>query len=101
MSLDRSFSVDGKQLTIIVGQKFDFGQVQDFRVAYSSDSDEVKSVVINLQRTEYMDSSALGMLLNMQKSMSGKVTAFSIINCSEQVSKILRIARFDKKFTLS
>ena len=82
MSLDRVFSDDGKQLTIIVDEKFDFAKVQDFRVAYSNGSDEVKSIVIDLQRTEYMDSSALGMLLNMQKIMSGKVTAFSIINCS-------------------
>ncbi|MFT4993647.1 MAG: anti-anti-sigma factor [Paraglaciecola sp.] len=101
MSFDRAFSDDGKQLTIIVDEKFDFGNVTDFRVAYSNDSDEVKSIVVDLQRTKYIDSSALGMLLNMQKVMSGNVTSFSIINCCEQVTKILRIARFDKKFTLS
>ena len=101
MSLNRVFSANGNRLTIAVGEKFDFGKVQEFRSAYSSDSDDVTAVVIDLQRTQYMDSSALGMLLNMQKSMSDKVTSFSIINCSEQVSKILSIARFDKKFTLS
>ncbi|MFT4938230.1 MAG: anti-anti-sigma factor [Paraglaciecola sp.] len=100
MSLDRAFSEDGKFLTIFVDEKFDFGKVKDFRVAYTSDSDGVREIAIDLGKTEYMDSSALGMLLNMQKTMRENVKNFNIINCRPQVLKILRIARFDKKFTI-
>ena len=48
-----------------------------------------------------MDSSALGMLLNMQKTMMSQVSKFSIVNCRPQVAKILKISRFDKKFEIS
>jgi len=100
MSLDREFTEDGKELTIYLEEKFDFGKVQDFRLAYSEGSEGVISIVINLQKTEYMDSSALGMLLNMQKSVSDSVTSFKITHCRPQVLKILQIARFEKKFNI-
>lgn len=98
MSLDREFSEDGKELTIFLEEKFDFGKVQDFRVAYSEGTQGVSSIVVNLQKTEYMDSSALGMLLNMQKSLSDSVTSYKITHSRPQVLKILQIARFGKKF---
>ena len=100
MSLERQFSDDGKQLTIYLEEKFDFGKVQDFRFAYSEGTENVQSIVIDLQKTEYMDSSALGMLLNMQKSVGDKVQSFTISHCRPQVLKILQIARFGKKFDI-
>jgi anti-anti-sigma factor len=48
-----------------------------------------------------MDSSALGMLLNMKKTLEDKVTVFEITNCQPQLKKILQISRFDKKFDIS
>ena len=100
MSLNREFSADGKELTIFLEEKFDFGKVQDFRLAYSQGSEGINSIVINLQKTDYMDSSALGMLLNMQKSLSASVKSFKITQCRPQVLKILQIARFGKKFEI-
>ena len=101
MSLERQLSADGKSLTIMMDEKFDFGKVQDFRMAYGTDNENVTSITIDLAKTEYMDSSALGMLLNMQKSMSAKVSSFKITNCRPQVAKILKISRFDKKFDIA
>ena len=101
MSVERTLSSDGKVLTIIMDEKFDFGKVQDFRNAYGSDTDNVQEIRVDLENTEYMDSSALGMLLNMRKSMSDQVSTFKIINCRPQVAKILKISRFDKKFDIS
>ena len=101
MSLERKFSADKKQLTVLADEVFDFGKVQDFRVAFSTDIEDVEEVTIDLHKTAYMDSSALGMLLNMQKLLSGKVSTFKITNTRPQVLKILQIARFDKKFEIS
>ncbi|KXI30616.1 STAS domain-containing protein [Paraglaciecola hydrolytica] len=101
MSLDREFSTDGKELTIFVEQKFDFSKVQDFRFAYTDSVDGIDSIVINLQKTEYMDSSALGMLLNMHRTLGEQVSSFKIEKCRPQVLKILLIACFDKKFQIS
>ena len=101
MSLERHFSDNGNVLTIVLDQKFDFGKVQDFRAAYSDETDKVKQIVIDLKNTEYMDSSALGMLLNMQKSMSATVDTFKIVHARAAVLKILKISRFDKKFDIA
>jgi anti-anti-sigma regulatory factor len=48
-----------------------------------------------------MDSSALGMLLNMQKSLQASVNSFKITHCRPQVIKILQIAHFGKKFDIA
>lgn len=101
MSLEKLISADGKTMTIKMDEKFDFGKVQDFRVAYNSDNEKVTTIIIDLSNTEYMDSSALGMLLNMQKTMSSQVSTFKIVNCRPQVAKILKISRFDKKFDIA
>ena len=47
-----------------------------------------------------MDSSALGMLLNMQKCWPPHVSSFQIINSRPQIQKVLKISRFDKKFEI-
>ena len=47
-----------------------------------------------------MDSSALGMLLNMQKTLGDSVKSFKITHSRPQVLKILQIARFNKKFEI-
>ncbi|MFA3790542.1 STAS domain-containing protein [Aliiglaciecola sp. SL4] len=101
MSLDTSLVNGNKELIIYMAERFDFDKVQKFRDAYLSASNDVKTIVVDLSSTEYMDSSALGMLLNMQKTMVDKVSTFKITNCRPQVAKILKISRFDKKFEMS
>lgn len=101
MSLDKDISNDGKHLTIFIEEKFDFSKVQDFRIAYSDALKSLNTVIIDLEKTEYMDSSALGMLLNMHRSLGKQISTFKIVKCRPQVMKILKIARFDKKFDLS
>lgn len=100
MSVKRELSEDGTNLVIELGDKFDFREVQDFRQAYMDDVENVTKVVVDLRATEYMDSSALGMLLNMQKTLASHVENFSIVNCRPQITKILKISRFDKKFNI-
>lgn len=101
MALERSLSRDGKVLTIKLDDKFDFGKVKYFKEAYSSGVDDVREVIVDLVHTEYMDSSALGMLLNMQKKLGEQVSDFRIVNANDKVAKILEISRFDKKFDIS
>lgn len=88
-------------LIIALDEKFDFATVHDFKEAYTDIPSEVKVIEVDLSNTEYMDSSALGMLLNMQKNLSGREIEFRISHCRPQVARILKISRFDKKFIIS
>ncbi|AGP85026.1 STAS domain-containing protein [Alteromonas mediterranea] len=100
MEIRSSYQNQGQTLIIDVGTKFDFSKVEDFRNAYDKIDDDVAHIAVDLSQTEYMDSSALGMLLNMQKSLANKELSYSIENARPQVAKILKISRFDKKFDI-
>lgn len=97
MPVESTLSSDGKKLTIGISGRFDFEIVQDFHNAYA----EQKGIdyILDLRATEHMDSSALGMLLNMRKTL-GDDANIAIINCRPQIKKILTISRFDKKFDI-
>jgi anti-anti-sigma factor len=86
---------------IELDETFDFNSVEDFRRAYEGKDDgNRKDFVIDFRRTRYMDSSALGMLINMKKYWQDRDSNIRIINSSPQVKKIFAISRFDKKFTI-
>ncbi|GMM68053.1 STAS domain-containing protein [Alteromonas sp. MTD1] len=100
MDITSSYRSQGEILVIDVGNKFDFSKVEEFRNAYAELKEETTHITVELSRTEYMDSSALGMLLNMQKSLNERKLSYSIENARPQVAKILKISRFDKKFEI-
>ena len=96
----RSNIGSSNELVIAISGRFDFTQVKEFRDAYSEDKqDKAKSFVVDLRETEHMDSSALGMLLNMRKHL-GDTVSIRIANSRPQIKKILTISRFDKKFNI-
>lgn len=101
MSIEVSGGESGNEVTITMGKSFDFNCVNDFRDAYESITVEAGvPVTIDMRSTHYMDSSALGMLINMHKFLSGNKVDIKIVNTSEQIKKIFTISRFDKKFQI-
>ena len=101
MSVTAESSNEGKQVTIAISGNFDFTVVQDFRKTYMDIDGSNTDITVDMRETEYMDSSALGMLLNMKKHIGETQEGIKIINCRPQVKKILDISRFDKKFTIA
>ncbi len=100
MSITIKSLTDG-QYEISLDETFDFNCVEEFRKAYESvDLSKAKKFIIDFRSTHYMDSSALGMLINMQKFWQGNCSDIRIINTNPQVKKIFAISRFDKKFTI-
>jgi HptB-dependent secretion and biofilm anti anti-sigma factor len=93
-------SVDGTTLTITPGGRFDFKIHGEFRRAYA-DTPPARRYVIDLGQTDYMDSSALGMLLLLREHAGGDTSDVRILNCSPDVRNIFTIANFQKLFTLA
>lgn len=91
-------SQQGKQVTVTVQGRFDFNILQEFRDAYTSMAGSDHEFTVDLAQTEYIDSSALGMLLNMKNHLGRDDCAISIRNCQPNLMKIFSIAHFDKKF---
>lgn len=86
-------------LTIQLGEKFDFDYVEEFRDIYTKA--DAKAYVLDFRNTEYMDSSGLGMLLNMRRYLGDGAVPIKLVNCRPQVKKILLISKFETKFDLA
>lgn len=89
------------EVTLTMDKSFDFNCVEEFRTAYEGIDSTPKEYVIDLRHTHYMDSSALGMLINMHKYCTERGSKISISNTNPQIKKIFAISRFDKKFNIA
>lgn len=106
MGIKSNKSKDKDTLEICIEGPFDFNLLNDFREAYGDNiNDATKNpytnYVINLRSTNSIDSSALGMLLNMKRSLNKNDGEIKITFCQPQIRKILIISRFDKKFSIN
>ena len=100
MSVSSRMSSDGKELTIDVNGRFDYSVHQDFRKAYEQTAGSGTRFVLDLDKTEYLDSSALGMLLLLREHAGGTCADIRIVNCRDGIMKILSMANFQKLFTI-
>ncbi len=99
MGVNTTVSDDGK-VTISVAGKFDFQLYDEFRAAYADTEGSGVEYIVDLTDTEYLDSSALGMLLLLREHAGGEESKIEIVQASPEVRKILDVANFGKLFEL-
>jgi anti-anti-sigma factor len=87
-------------VVISVPGRFDFSVHKQFRDAYRDTPGKGTVYRVDLGQTEYMDSSALGMLLLLREHAGGDDARVSIANASEPVKKVLEIANFHRLFEI-
>ena len=100
MSVTVAESSNGREVTINVRGRFDFSCHQDFMKVYKGYPKGKIRFVVDLRETEYMDSSAMGMLLQLREN-SEQSNNVQLQNGNDSVNEILRIANFDKLFKIS
>lgn len=100
MSVSSQASADGQTITIVPVGNFDYHVHKEFRDAYK-DASPSAAFVIDMTKTEYMDSSALGMLLLLREHAGGEKARVTISNCGGEIRKILEISNFQKLFKIS
>ncbi len=98
MTASHSINTETNTLTIQVSGKFDFNVHNSFRSAYKDITNKSLNVNVDLKHADYMDSSALGMLLLLDEFFPD--TRVKIINSNKYVKQVLEIARFDMKFDI-
>ena len=89
----------GNTLTIAVQGRFDYHAHKDFRSIYKSLNPIPRKIFINLRDTDYMDSSALGMLL-LLKDHTGPQGIIILTEPTPDVYKILEIVNFNQLFEI-
>lgn len=101
MTVHTKFSIGDSKLTIFIEGDFNFSLLSDFKNAYNNnEAVTAKTITIDLSGTSTIDSSALGMLLAMQRDMNKEDQEISIINCNDLVRKIFTMTHLDRKFKL-
>ncbi len=90
----------GDTVTIAVTGRFDFATHQEFLKAYKDLPKGEKRFVVDLSGTEYMDSSAMGMLLQLRGHAKNDQEV-ELKNGNDGIKEILKIANFDKLFKVA
>jgi HptB-dependent secretion and biofilm anti anti-sigma factor len=92
----------GKAIVKLSG-RFDFNTHREFRGAYEplvTDA-SVRSVVVDFSGVDYLDSSALGMLLMLRDKLGGANKDVALTGVRGNVKQVLDIANFGKLFQIS
>jgi HptB-dependent secretion and biofilm anti anti-sigma factor len=96
MAVKKIVSESGRSVTLVLDERFDFALHQLFREAYITCEEPKTLFSVDLSKTTYMDSSALGMILLLKDHAERLSGTVKIKKPSDSVNKILEIAQFHR-----
>ncbi len=89
---------DGK-VHIQLEQKFTFDCHREMRASYEGRPLDT-NYILDFARTDYIDSSALGMLLLLREAAGGDAHKIDFVNCKSAVKKVFDVANFSLMFNI-
>jgi len=100
--MNTNFTTDSETAVIRLSGRFDFSRHREFRTCYEAALNEpmLRRIDVDLQGVEYLDSSALGMLLLLKERADARALPVTLLNCTGVVREILDVANFGTMFTL-
>ncbi len=91
---------DGRAIIQLQG-RFDFNAHREFRdVVDSALASAEREIQVDLGGVDYLDSSALGMLLMLRDKAKAASREVSLARCTGAVKQVLDIANFGKLFRI-
>jgi anti-anti-sigma factor len=92
----------GRVAEIQLRGRFDLSEHRAFKASYEIPltQSEVDELQIDMAGVEYLDSSALGMLLILKERAGARNKRLALVNCAGAVRRILDIANFGKLFAI-
>lgn len=93
---------DGSTTRLNLEGRFDFHSHRDFRNAYEAvlAKSGIRDIVIDFNRVDYLDSSALGMLLLLREKAESGGKKVRLAHLTGSVKQVLEIANFGKLFPI-
>jgi anti-anti-sigma factor len=99
--MQATVTVNEGRAVIRLQGRFDFNTHRDFRQAIDTVmASPAATIVVDLAGVDYLDSSALGMLLMLRDRAKGAAREVRLANCRGAVKQILDIASFAKLFAI-
>lgn len=101
--MQTSVQKDADKATIKLSGRFDFNTHREFRAAYEPlvGDGAVRTVTVDFNGVDYLDSSALGMLLMLRDKLGGANKDVALTGVRGNVKQVLDIANFGKLFQIS
>lgn len=95
-------AVTDNKATLGLNGRFDFHSHRDFRAAYETalETPGVREIEINCSAVDYLDSSALGMLLLLREKAEAMGKLVVLAGLKGTVKQVLDIANFGKLFSV-
>ena len=92
----------GSTARLTFNGRFDFSSHREFRNACDEavQTPEIKEIEVDFRHVDYLDSSALGMLLLLREKAQNANLKVSLTNCTGLVQQVLDVANFQKLFTI-
>lgn len=102
MSMQVKTKRSGDKVVLSLSGRFDFTGHRDFRNGYEDALREngMQEIEVDLGGVDYMDSSALGMLLLLKEKAAMSNQKIILLNCKGTIRQILEVANFDKLFPI-
>jgi anti-anti-sigma factor len=67
-------------------------------VSHQLDNDEVIDIVLNMEKTQFVDSAALEYLLDLEEILAGRLGQVKLLNPNEFIQKIFEVTRLNGEF---
>ena len=101
--MQTSVTRDGAKAVIKLQGRFDFNAHREFRSVYEPlvVDTGVGAVTVDFSGVDYLDSSALGMLLMLRDKLGGVNKEVALSGVKGNVKQVLDIANFGKLFKIS
>lgn len=87
-------------MSIRITDRFDFNAHTEFRRTYSEGT-VCAGYVIDLSRTTFIDSAALGMLLVLREHVGDDPARLVVKGASGQPLEVLKVAHFERLFSVA
>jgi|TARA_Y100001960_G_scaffold100494_1_gene107927 anti-anti-sigma factor len=94
-------NVENKTATVLIDKDFNFKTHKSFTNAVKESLEQgAKIIVLEFKEVEYMDSTALGLLMVAKDNAEGVDCEIKLQNVTGYARKIIEMSQFDKKFEI-
>lgn len=90
----------GNTATVRLSGRFDFNSFKQFKLQYTPhlETPSIAIIDVNMAEVNYLDSSALGMLMLLREKAMDAGKRVRIVQCQGMARDILDLANFQKNF---
>lgn len=96
-------ALNNNSATLYLGGQFTFSAHRDFKAAYMRqlDNDKIGNIIIDMEKVDYLDSAALGMLLVLRDQVGKTSKSLFLSKPSPISARTFDIAGFNKLFVIN